>query len=261
MMQPFDAAAASYDTTFTDTRLGRWLRAGVWRQLAALFAPGERVLELGCGTGEDAVWLARRGVRVTATDISTGMLAAARAKAHAAGLAGMVDFAVLDIGAPGLEAGRGAFDGAFSDFGALNCVPDRRPLAGMLAGLVRPGGRVALVVMGPLCPWEFGYNLARGRRARAMRRLRAGQAGRVAEGVTIGVWYPSPRRLRAELASDFRHVRTVGIGALLPPSGFDRAVERMPGLFGTLALLEERVRGNFPWSWLNDHYMAIFERR
>ena len=46
---------------------------------------GERVLELNCGTGEDAVHLARRGVRVLATDNSPRMLAAARSKIARAG--------------------------------------------------------------------------------------------------------------------------------------------------------------------------------
>lgn len=268
---PFDAAAATYDATFTATRLGRWLREAVWRELEALFAPGQRVLELGCGTGEDAVWLARRGVRVTATDASAGMLAATRAKSEAAGVSQLVDVRPLDFRAiplstPSPTVGEGAggeglpFDGAFSNFGALNCVADRRPIADLLARQVRPGGRVALVLMGPVCPWEIGYNLATGRPGRALRRFRAGGVGHVVDGSTIDVWYPSPRTLRAELAPHFRHVRTLGVGALLPPSAFDRAVERMPRLFATLALVERRVAGRFPWTWLNDHYLSVFER-
>ncbi|HWQ13628.1 MAG TPA: class I SAM-dependent methyltransferase, partial [Roseiflexaceae bacterium] len=238
-------------------------------RLAPLFAPGERVLELGCGTGEDALWLARRGVHVTATDASPGMLAAARAKAEAAGVAGMVDFARLDIAdcsEPGSQASifklqSSSFDGALSNFGALNCLPDRRPLAGLLAQLVRPNGRVALVVMGPLCPWEIGWHLARGRMRDALRRLQPGAPAHVGGGATLRVWYPSPRRLRAELAPHFRHLETVGVGALLPPSYLHRAVERHPALFATLALLERRMGGRFPWTWLNDHYLSIFERR
>ena len=53
---------------FTESRLGELLRQAVWRRLDDVFRPGDRVLELDCGTGEDAVHLARRGVRVLATD-------------------------------------------------------------------------------------------------------------------------------------------------------------------------------------------------
>ena len=58
----------------------------VWRQLARAFAPGQHMLELGCGTGEDAVWLAQHGLTVTATDASSAMLEQTRRKADAAGV-------------------------------------------------------------------------------------------------------------------------------------------------------------------------------
>ncbi|HEY1015278.1 MAG TPA: methyltransferase domain-containing protein, partial [Herpetosiphonaceae bacterium] len=87
----FDTVAERYDGDFTSRRLGGWLRAAVWRRLGAAFRPGDRALELGCGTGEDALWLARRGVAVTATDVSPGMLRVAAAKARAAGLADRIE--------------------------------------------------------------------------------------------------------------------------------------------------------------------------
>src|SRR5262249_13745568 len=67
----FDAVAHRYDAEFSDRWLGETLRRQVWRELAPLVKPGSHVLDLGCGTGEDAVWLAGRGARVCATDAST----------------------------------------------------------------------------------------------------------------------------------------------------------------------------------------------
>jgi len=83
----FDELAAGYDADFTAGAIGSLLRAAVWRRLGARFAAGDRVLELNCGTGEDAVHLASRGVRVLATDASAAMLEVARRKAAAAGVA------------------------------------------------------------------------------------------------------------------------------------------------------------------------------
>ncbi len=317
---PFDAAAAGYDATFTRRRLGRWLREAVWEQLGATFLPGERVLELGCGTGEDAVWLARRGVAVTATDAAPGMLAVARSKAEAAGVADRVTFARLDLaeigdgvipnitgqsdhrhstlssaervskGAGGarphpsirpagllrmlcgtslnsvlrcntnLQSPISQYDGAFSNFGALNCLPDRRPLAQALASVVRPGGRVVLVVMGPLCPWELAWHLLHGQVGTALRRLRPGMQAHIGNGATVRVWYPSPRRLHLEFAPFFRHLETVGIGTLLPPPYLGHLAERWPRAFEALALVDRRFERMFPWTWLNDHYLAVFER-
>ena len=97
MAEPFDVAAASYDADFTETQLARWLRETVQAHLATAFGPGDHVLELGCGTGEDAIWLAQRGVRVTATDVSQSMLNVAQRKAAAAGLTALIDFAAIDL--------------------------------------------------------------------------------------------------------------------------------------------------------------------
>jgi SAM-dependent methyltransferase len=261
---PFDAAAANYDAGFTRTRLGRWLREAVRARLARSFRPGERVLELGCGTGEDAVWLAGRGVRVVATDASPAMLSVARRKADRTGTADRLRFAPLDLGSAGAWAERddlaGEYDGAFSNFGALNCLPDRSHLASALAGLVRPEGQVVLVLMGPLCPWEIAWHLAHGRAGTAFRRFRSGIRAHVGGGKTVRVWYPSPRRIRREFRPHFRHLETVGIGALLPPSYLGHLADRSPGVFERLSALDGRIGNRFPWTWLNDHYLVRMER-
>src|SRR5919197_5976680 len=121
-MAAFDAAARSYDADFTTSRLGVWLRHRVWHVLEAACLPGQHVLELGCGTGEDAVWLAKRGVSVVATDASAMMLSVADRKARQAGVADRVQLAQVD--ASRLTIG-GTYDAALADFGVLNCVRDR----------------------------------------------------------------------------------------------------------------------------------------
>jgi hypothetical protein len=56
---PFDEMAADYDRSFTASAIGSLMRQAVWRRLDACFRPGDRVLELNCGTGTDAIH--RRG--------------------------------------------------------------------------------------------------------------------------------------------------------------------------------------------------------
>ena len=73
----------------------RLLRETVWERVDAQFRPGMRVLELGCGTGEDAIHFARRGVCVCGTDLSREMLSITRRKADAAGLAERITTRVL----------------------------------------------------------------------------------------------------------------------------------------------------------------------
>jgi SAM-dependent methyltransferase len=257
---PFDAIAADYDATFTQTRLGTWLRGMVREQLSSAFRPGDRVLELGCGTGEDAIWLAQRGVHVTATDAAEGMIDVIRLKAAAAGVAHRLELQRLDL--RDLEAWTPGctFEGAFSVFGALNCLPDRRGLARALARHVRAGGFAVLVVMGPLCPWEIGWHLFHGQPQAAFRRFRGAVPAHAGGGAHLAVWYPSPRTLRREFSPLFRPVASAGVGVLLPPTYLCHLVERHWSLFDRLARWERRWNRHFPWTWLNDHYLLALER-
>jgi ubiquinone/menaquinone biosynthesis C-methylase UbiE len=65
---PFDVLADTYDEVFTRSLLGKAQRAQVWRVLVQAYSTGQRVLEINCGTGEDALFLARRGIAAVACD-------------------------------------------------------------------------------------------------------------------------------------------------------------------------------------------------
>jgi SAM-dependent methyltransferase len=253
---PFDAMAADYDRSFTASAIGQRMRAAVWRRLEAAFAPGDRVLELNCGTGEDAVHLAGRGVRVVATDASPAMLAVTRAKVERAGLAERVEVAQLSIeDLPHHFAGR--FDGVLSNFGGLNCVDDLQGVARGLAGALRTGGRALLCVMGPAVPWEWGWYLARGEPGKALRRLRRG--GAAWRGLTIR--YPTIGATRRAFAPHFAQRRVAAIGALVPPSYAEAWAARHPRLLAALDRCERRLEAVPPLPWLADHYLIELERR
>src|SRR5690349_8175190 len=120
MTQAFDPLAADYDAAFTHSPIGRYLRDQLHTRLDLHFHAGDHVLELGCGTGEDALYLATRGVHVTATDVSEGMLNVAREKAQNP----LITFANLDLRrlSGNWELETEIFSGAFSNFGPLNCL-------------------------------------------------------------------------------------------------------------------------------------------
>lgn len=265
---PFEAAAATYDDAFTRQRVPRLLRERVWERLERTFRAGDRVLDLGCGTGEDAVHLARRGVRVTAVDQSPAMLEAARRKAMGAGrdVVQRIELRLVDLSRDPLPSppggGDGLFDGAFSSFGALNCVADRPALAAKLADRLRPGAPLILVVMGPFCPWEMVWYLVRLSPGTAFRRLRGSVVARVGNPpIPVRVWYPTARRLGAELSPGFRRRKSAGLGVVLPPPYLAHLVEGRPRLLDRLATWDRRLGGHFPGTWLNDHYLLHLERK
>ena len=253
----FDALAADYDRGFTASAIGERMRRAVWRRLDQAFQPGERVLELNCGTGEDAVHLARRGVGVLATDASPAMLAAARAKVALAGLGGLVATRRLAIERLAELRGEPPFDGILSNFGGLNCVADLAAAAGAMAGVVRPGGRAMLCLMGPMVPWEWAWFVARGEPGKAARRLRRG--GVDWRGLTVR--YPTIGAVRRTFAGHFRTRRVAAIGALLPPSHAEPWAQRHPRLLAMLDRWERRLEAVPPLPWLADHYLIELERR
>ena len=98
------------------------------------------VLDLGCGTGGHALPLARRGYQVWGIDRSATMIALAREKAQAAGLATGTRFEVADIAT--LELQR-TFDAAISMFAVLSYQVSNAALLAMLRSARRhmvPGG-------------------------------------------------------------------------------------------------------------------------
>src|SRR5437016_1424344 len=118
--EAFDHVAARYDVDATNVELSRWLRVRVWERLAGLFKSGDRVLEIGCGTGEDAIWLAKRGIHVTASDASAAMLAEARRKARQEGVGDLIELRQLDLArAAAWDVPNSAYDGVTSNFGPV----------------------------------------------------------------------------------------------------------------------------------------------
>lgn len=263
-IRAFDAAADVFDQRFGDWASVAAQRRAVRRHLLEAFPEGSRLLELGGGTGEDALFLARNGRSVLLTDGSPRMLERAREKAGRAGLEGRLATEVLaleDIEAFARERrarGQPPFDGVYSNFAALNCVPDLGPVARGLAVLLGPGAHALLVLFGPLPPGEILVQLLRGHPRAAFRRLRAGPVPARLGGVHFHVWYPGPRRVRRAFEPGFRAVSTHGVGILVPPSAAEPAISRHPRLVSLLERIDRLVER--PLAALGDHVLLRLER-
>ncbi|MBX3465050.1 MAG: methyltransferase domain-containing protein [Planctomycetes bacterium] len=140
----YDAAADHFDAA----PLQFWDRYGRRTVARLALRPGQRVLDVCCGTGASALPAARavgpRG-RVVAVDLSARLLEQAAAKARAEGL-GWVDFQRADMAELRLPARH--FDAVVCVFGIFFAADMVRQVRSLWRRL-RPGGRLALTIWGP----------------------------------------------------------------------------------------------------------------
>jgi len=261
---PLPPAAAAFDAVAErfDDRYGAWKSVAAQRRavraaLALAFPPGARILEIGGGTGEDAEWLARRGREVLLTDVSPSMVRIATDKLRPLGLpaplvaaAEHLDSISSDVGAP--------LDGAFSNFAALNCVVDLAPVGRGLARLIRPGGRVLLVVFGVWPPGEWIVQLLRGDVRAAFRRASRGGVGARLGGQDFVVRYHRQRDLVRAMVPAFRLTGRRGIGVFVPPSAAEPWISGHPRILNVLEQLDRAA--SRPLALFGDHILYQFER-
>jgi SAM-dependent methyltransferase len=256
----FDAVAPHFDARFGGWRSVAAQRRAVRRALLTILPARARVLELGGGTGEDAVWMAQRGFEVLLTDASAAMvaqagvkLAAYGARAQVAAAEDLPRFALAHMVGDGRP-----FDAAFSNFAPLNCVEDLSPVAHGLASTIRPGGHAMLVLFGRHAPGEIVTETLRGRPRQALRRLAHGPIPARIGGRDFTVTYHGGRALRNALAPWFRLQRKVGIGVFVPPSAAEPWISGHPGFLSMLETLDRLVER--PLAGFGDHILYQFER-
>lgn len=102
--------------------------------------PGATLVDLGCGRGGPALWVAREtGTRLIGVDFSPVAIEQARARAAEMGLGGRAEFVVGTFAETGLDSA--SADGATSE-DALQYAPDKRAAFAEAARILRPGARL-----------------------------------------------------------------------------------------------------------------------
>jgi SAM-dependent methyltransferase len=282
----FDEIAADYDAAYghagTNHRAGThhradighrggnaamaWMRRENLALLEAAFPIGSRLLEVGCGTGDEAIALALGGRAVLATDISPAMAALAAQKAARAGIADRVRAVALAGGTIAALHPTAPFDGAYASFGGLNCEPDLECFGRALARLVRPGGAVVCGVMGRHYLFEIAWYLAHARPRRALRRMRRGWrqapvAGVGSRMITVATRYLGHQEMQRALGEAFTLERTRALPLLMPPPYAASLYRRYPALVARLAEVDRTWRDRWPWRLLGDHLVMVFRHR
>ena len=256
---PFNGMATTYDQVFTDTEIGRLQREKVWEYLDFTFDFNRElsVLELNCGTGEDAVRFAQRGCTVTATDISTEMLEIAKTKAEKAGVTDRMKFERLDVTKITAHYLDHKYDLVFSNFGGLNCVtlPQVRKLQHALWDGLRSRGRFVGVVMPAKCMMETFYFMSKFQLGKAFRRGRNYVDWVNDKGETHKIYYHAPKRFTNQFGRRFKTQTILPIGFWVPPSYMQTFFNRHKGWLETLARWEHSAEHQI-LAGISDHYLV-----
>jgi ubiquinone/menaquinone biosynthesis C-methylase UbiE len=255
----FDSIAERYDDIFTQTIIGRTQRNAVWESLTQAFSPAGHVLELNCGTGEDAFFLARRGNSVNACDASPAMIAVAQRRKSREAPQAEIQFHLLCSEHISEMESTGPFDGIFSNFSGLNCVTDIHAVAMSISKLIRPGGRVLICLSSRFCVWEVLWFLLHGNAGKAFRRF-SGRTIASLNGVSIPVWYPSIRSLRKAFADSFRLRSFRAVGLFVPPSYVEPFIRGHKSFISLFASLDRALAGLPFLRCVGDHVLLDFER-
>lgn len=217
----YDAIARGYDA---QVQGDDWMRRVLHAHYARVFKAEDRVLDVGCGTGIDAIYLAQRGVRVTAIDIAPQMIAQLREKVEHAAEGSRIEARVLSV--EDVRQLRGEpFHGLISAFAGLSAVDDLRRFSDDAAELVRPEGRLILHLLNRFSLWEWlGYVSRRDwSAARQVGRLREREFQIGGQRVRHRLYF-AHEVYRQIFAGRFRLRAAYGLGALRPP----HTVRRIP---------------------------------
>lgn len=264
----YDLISGTYDDVEAANWVGRRLRRRMQAALFRTFRPGDRVLEIGCGTGLEALALAERGVRVVATDLSRDMVDLVRRKADSRGLDGGLltrRLAAHEIGGLLEEFGEAAFDGAYSHGGVLNMDPRIGDVGAGLARLLRPHARFLCSVVNQTSLFEALFYPLVLKPRKGYRRLGRDIPIPITrhEGFrnyVVPMRSYSPDAFVKALGQGFALRRLEGLQVLLPPWNLSDWIERVAPLARAVESLEDRVAARRPFRAWGSIFLAELER-
>ena len=265
--EAFDYIAADYDSIYSpESNLAMaWMRKESLALLRKTFPRGSRLLELGCGTGEEAIFLAKTGCEIVATDISPKMASITLQKVMDQKLDHRIQIAVLPAGMLDKLQPPQSFDGAYASFGVLNCEPNLHAVGKALAHLIRPGGLFLTSVMGQTSLFEIAWYLLNLQPGRAFRRLQKGWhlapvAGDDGRKVVVPTRYlKSSQIIEAFPGFALKHIMALPL--FLPPPYAASLWKKHPRFFRLMERAEFRFHKKWPWYFLGDHTVFVLRRQ
>ena len=258
MKASFDKAATTYDESFTNTAIGKFQRNAVYEIVLNHIKNTKTILEINCGTGEDAIWLAKQGIEITATDISIEMIAVAKSKTNLENLT----FLQANCISVSEQFSNKKFDLLFSNFGGLNCLTKKEleKFLNNTSQILSEKGKMILVIMPKNTLWEKAYFILKGKFKTAYRRKKNVAIANV-DGEKVSTYYFNPKDVVNLSKTNFELIETKPIGFFIPPSYLEPFFKNKKSFLNILNCLESKIKN---WSFLSkyaDHYLIVLQKK
>lgn len=253
MIADFDHIANNYDKDFTYSEIGKKQRLSVYAYLNKVCDTSLNILELNCGTGEDAIWLAKKGHTIVATDISKKMIEVAEKKASNIE---SLQFQQLDTNSI-TSLGSEKFDIIFSNFGGLNCLSktELNLFFENASKTLTKKGKLVLVIMPKNCVWEILYFILKLKFKTAFRRNTNQVIEVNIDQKKVNTWYYNPKDIEMLSNTHFNVIKKKPIGFFIPPSYLENYFIKRKKFLYFLAKLEKFIGKFGSLSRFSDHFL------
>jgi hypothetical protein len=150
-------------------------------------------------------------------------------------------------------------DHIFSNFGGLNCTGELAGSLKQMDTLLKPGGKITLVIISKFCLWET-LLLFKGKFKTAFRRFNSSK-GRIAnvEGTSFKCWYYNSAYIKKNL-SNYTVLAEEGLCTFVPPSYIENFAAKYPKLYAFLERKENQLKAKKPWRSIGDYFIITLQK-
>lgn len=258
----FDSAAEEYDFTIGRNYINTWIRKRSIRELLRFAKPTDIALEVGCGTGAEAIEIAEYVAKIIATDVSDKMIEILSKKVQARGLTNRIiplQVRAADISKAGdLTDGR-KVDLAYSFNGALNCEPELEDFVRELSSIIVEGGYFVCSIRNSFCLSEALSHAVVLQFDKMTPRKNQPVMVSVG-GMDIPAFYYQPATFADFFSTNFKLRKLIGLPTLLPPAYLSDYYVKFKNVASFLERLEGVLSDRFPFNRVGDQSLFVFQK-
>lgn len=260
VVEAFDSASEEYDFTIGGNFINVWIRERSIAEVLAVARPDDVLLEVGCGTGTEALRISKRVAGVVATDISPGMVSILRTKVKARRLSGKVvplELAAVEVGRAAGHLKGGKARVAYSFNGALNCELELDRFVAELREVMEPGGFFVCSVRNRLCIEESLVQAAL-LRFRGMSPRKKQPKMVSVGGMDIPAYYYYPWEFARHFRGSFEVTKQLALPAIIPPPYLNDTYVKVRSRLKILEYADSSLADRFPFNRFGDQTLFVF---